>query len=71
MFQKISKTLYYMKIMVCKIPPGGGAEPFLAPWPNLHVKAAQGDQRLHFSLPRHCIRYAFTHKTSVISQAFH
>ena len=29
MFKKTSKTLYYMKIMVCKIPPGG-AEPFLA-----------------------------------------
>ena len=30
MFQKTSKTLYYMKIMVCKIRTGGGAEPFLA-----------------------------------------
>ena len=29
MFQKPSKTLFYMKIMVCKIPPGG-AKPFLA-----------------------------------------
>ena len=28
---KTSKTLFYMKIMVCKIPPGGGgAKPFLA-----------------------------------------
>ena len=23
MFHKKSKTLFYMKIMVCKIPPGG------------------------------------------------
>ena len=30
MFQKTSKTLFYMKIMVCKIPPWGGAKPFLA-----------------------------------------
>ena len=28
MFQKTSKTFFYMKIMVCKITPGG-AEPFL------------------------------------------
>ena len=29
--KKTSKILYYMKIMVCKISPGGwGAEPFLA-----------------------------------------
>ena len=33
MFQKTSKTLYYMKIMACKIPPGGG-EPF---WPLAYI----------------------------------
>ena len=30
MFQKTSKTLFYMKTMVCKIPPGGERNPF---WP--------------------------------------
>ena len=29
MFQKPSKTLYYMEIMVCKISPWGGAKTFL------------------------------------------
>ena len=30
MFQKTSKTLYYMKIMGCKIPLGENQNPFLA-----------------------------------------
>ena len=34
MFQKISKTLFYMKIMVCKIPPGG-SETLSGHWPTM------------------------------------
>ena len=35
MFQKTFKTLYYMKIMACKIPPGGGggSETLSGHWP--------------------------------------
>ena len=34
MFQKTSKTLFYMKIIVCKIPPGGGGSGTLSGyWP--------------------------------------
>ena len=35
MSQKTSKTLFYMKIMVCKIPPGGGgSETLSGQWPT-------------------------------------
>ena len=35
MSQKTSKTLFYMKIMVCKIPPGG-SETLSGQWPIRH-----------------------------------
>ena len=38
MFQKTSKTLFYMKIMVCKIPPGGGVT-LSGQWPNKSIRA--------------------------------
>ena len=37
MFQKTSKTLFYMKIMVLKIPPGGVT--LSGQWPNKIIRA--------------------------------
>ena len=45
MFQKTSKTLFYMKIMVCKIPPGG-SETLSGQWPNSCVSGSIVDRRM-------------------------